>query len=84
MSALAPALLVLRNPSWCGSADPTTEARRTINTAADLRVARNEGKSNPFFATSLQLYLHGHTTRVATEIGMPADRALPAQVHGRS
>lgn len=68
MSALAPALLVLRNPSSCGSVDPTTEARRTINTAADPRVARNEGKSNPFFATSLQLYLRGHRTLVASEI----------------
>ena len=66
MSALAPALLVLRNPSLC--AGPTTEAQHTINTAANQRVARNEGKSNSFFAASLQLYLRGHRTLVASEI----------------
>jgi hypothetical protein len=66
MSARAPALLVLRNPS--SFAGPTTEARRTINTAADFRLARNPTNSNSLFATSLQLYLRGHRTLVTAEI----------------
>ena len=33
-----------------------------------FRLARNRRKSNSLFATSLQLYLHGHTAFVVPEI----------------
>ena len=76
-------MFALTRPSSCfaipARAVPqgSTPKRDARSIRLTYTLARNAAKSNSLFATSLQLYLHGHTARVATEIAAGTQHSLP-------